>query len=258
MQIQRLDPKSIPIRLVLPDHAKHCPVVFLCHGLNNDWYETSELAIRLSDRGFASICLTAQEHGERRTSSFSSLPSHILLPKMFHIIASTANEVATLRSELSLDKRLNLSEPAISGISMGGLLSFWAAAHLPFIKAAVPLLGLAHFYADLESCLRHWEQILPASELHFARETTEFLKPLCPSLHLHRFAPRPLLMLNGSRDQSVPDHSAREIKKQLRPLYSQVQASLRLRIFDVDHRVIKEMLTEAVDFFEYVYQARGA
>ena len=87
------------------------------------------------------------------------------------------------------------------GISWGAITGITFAAHDPRIKAVVSIVGGGNFMGTL------------ADKVEMQRETIEAAKSFDPVYHVPLIAPRPLLLLNVTKDQLVPRFFAESLHK---------------------------------------------
>jgi dipeptidyl aminopeptidase/acylaminoacyl peptidase len=87
------------------------------------------------------------------------------------------------------------------GISWGAITGITFAAHDPRIKAVASIVGGGNFMGTL------------ADKVQMDRETIEAAKSFDPVYHVPLIAPRPLLLLNVTKDQLVPRFFADSLHK---------------------------------------------
>jgi uncharacterized protein len=87
------------------------------------------------------------------------------------------------------------------GISWGAITGITYAAHDPRIKAVASIVGGGNFMGPL------------ADKVQMAQETIEAAKTFDPVFHVALIAPRPLLLLNVTKDQLVPRFFSESLHK---------------------------------------------
>jgi pimeloyl-ACP methyl ester carboxylesterase len=161
-------------------------------------------------QGFASLGLTTvsidfRDHGARASSPAETeqvLTNPTLLPKL---IRGTVGDLHSLIDYLEKQAycRRNI---AYAGVSLGGAIGTILAATDKRVKAAVLIVTPGAWRgvtpADKETARR------PAVIASFAR----LLSPLNPDRFIGRISPRPVLILNGIDDQTVPISNARALQ----------------------------------------------
>lgn len=192
---------GVPILLV-GQGPPYRGTVLVYHGLgSNKETQTKELT-QLAQRGFLAVGVDAVGHGERRFSDFesrmNSQASHL---EFLSMVRDTANEVPRLVQALS-EACGELGPFGITGISMGGCITFAAACNFHRLVAAVPILGTPDWSLDGRHELPpEWWQDSP-------HHTPEW------------FNPTALLVQNAGRDVNVPPGPARDFVKEARLYYS--------------------------------------
>lgn len=184
----------VPGLLLLPaDGAGPWPLVLLQHGAGGskeaDYLDAARLPwVR---RGLAVASIDLPLHGERASAKLTE----ILLAGLAHPPAQRSAEVQTLWSDfvrqslhdlgraldaLAPHPELDIDRVAYAGFSLGAILGALFAPQEPRLRGAALALGGAGFGP-------------PA---------------LDPAQQIARFAPRPLLLLNATRDERIPRAAA--------------------------------------------------
>jgi hypothetical protein len=183
-----LNPGGVPAR-VYPAHqtdsrkAFSWPTVLFYHGFSSSSEANIKEYRSLSENGFTVIAMDNPGHGRRRHSDFHTRygPSEIDFKKAFvqDLWASYGELPAVLDS---LQKHGAGPRFGVTGISMGGFISFGAALADPRISVVAPILGSPM-----------WEEGNPCS----------------PHLNVNEYPDVAIFSQNGGSDQSVPPDAAR-------------------------------------------------
>jgi predicted esterase len=239
---------DIPLNLLYKKDAKKSPAILLFHGLNNDRHECIELAHRLVECGFSCACIDAHKHGDRISEELLRCPFPEIIKQMYSVIEKSKEEFPFLLQELEKRPEFNTDKTGIGGISMGGLLCFALIASYPqLIQSCVSFIGLPHFYQDWLDMLELTGEADRLRDPDFEQK----LKALDPVDKISStYAPKPLLMINGAKDKNVPPHYCKALYETLTPYYKTQPESLGFETYQVDHRVIREMLVSAVSFYK--------
>jgi cephalosporin-C deacetylase-like acetyl esterase len=258
---------GVPLLTILPEGATHCPIVFALHGFRGDKAEVVELGYRLASAGIACISLDAAMHGNRwddrlaqvldptwpHVYPFASNLDAIYL--QIQIVEQTAADINRLITHIESDERFDTTRLGVTGVSMGGLISYYLAANHPKVTTAVPIISVPNFtqYWDdlvLETMATEQGATALASVAEAHERNTAFIRRMDPSDKLPAFAPKPLLMQLGNTDINAPKAGAIALYRQLRPYYAAYPDRLQLRIYaNTDHRVTREMIADACDWF---------
>ncbi len=259
--------QEIPVTTLAQENVKNRPLVFFMHGFTQDKKEGIPLGYRLAELGFCFVSVDAYMHGERfdeRLKNVWEAKENYIYPSqtgldgfflMYEIVAQTAKDIDVLIEHFEEDRRANTSKIGLTGLSMGGLTTFYVAANNPKIKAAVPMISLPAFakrWEDLVSEVSSYEKWARAMA-EVQAETTRriaFIREIDPFEKMKTFCPKPLLMLNGDKDIDVPKIHSVDLYRVLKPLYAEYPERLRLNIYDdVGHDVTSEMLADACNWF---------
>jgi cephalosporin-C deacetylase-like acetyl esterase len=266
--------EGIPLLTVLPEGAMHCPVVFAVHGFRGDKAEGVELGYRLAHAGIACISVDAAMHGDRRDARLAQVldpawphiyPFASNLDAMYlqiQIVEQTAADISRLISHIESDDRFDTARLGVTGVSMGGLIAYYLVANHPKVATAVPIISVPNF-------TQFWEDIVletmateqGAAALAAVAEAheiyTAFIRRMDPLDKLPAFAPKPLLLQLGNTDTNAPKAGTVALYRQMRPRYAAYPERLQLRIYaNTDHRVTREMIADACDWFRHYLYAR--
>ena len=149
------------------------------------------------------ILVDAPHHGARHDEVVATMPDALSLPGhyvLLRLVCEARDEVPAL-----VDHALALGHRrvAIGGVSFGAFIALAAATIDPRLAAIVSILGSPDWTPR--------DGIVPEDLADVVRES--------PLHRAERFAPRPLLLLNGALDDNVRPAPARALAAKLRPLY---------------------------------------
>jgi alpha-beta hydrolase superfamily lysophospholipase len=195
---------EIPLLLV-QDGGKFRGTVVLYHGLHSHKYDNRKELEQLAQRGFLAVGVDAIAHGERRAVDFEE-QVRAGFDTMLRWIEESADEVPVIVDALTELVGDRLGKVGLTGISMGGYITFAAALREKRAAALVPILGSPDWTSG-------------------GKRTTNF-SSRSPHLKPEAFAGRPLLALNAGKDESVPPKYARDFVESLRPHYTTSPARL--------------------------------
>ncbi|BBM88096.1 alpha/beta hydrolase family protein [Candidatus Uabimicrobium amorphum] len=150
----------------------------------------------LAQHGFLVVGIDNVGHGERKYEDFDtrfSTKNTNLEQDFQQAVLETAQEVPILIEELQKRDLIHNAKVGVTGISMGGFITYRALVEYPKFKAAVSILGSPKWKGN---------------------------NPYSPHLHHKCFFPTPLMSLNAGKDTSVPAHDARELHQHLREFYA--------------------------------------
>lgn len=243
--------EGIPVKTYFQKSIKNAPVIFILHGLTSSKEDTERglgFGYTLAQKGFYSITLDAYLHGERKDDNSLTFNSKIKEQVFFEIVARTGDDIDTLLDFFANKSECNVNKAGITGISLGGMITFYTIANNERIKAAVPIFGAPYFerYASDES--KNNPNIKRDSEEY--QKYISFIKEIDPASNIKNFYPKPLLMINGEYDRYVPPIYAKDLYEELKSDYNKYPERLGLKIYPVGHDVIGEMKNDMVEWFE--------
>jgi pimeloyl-ACP methyl ester carboxylesterase len=225
--IDTLSRAGVPLRITepwtRPDRAK-APAVLFFPGLSANKEVQDGEARSLMENGFAAVVVDAPHHGARRSSLLDEMASasgdqahHILL----RLIGEAIAEIPALVDELLARGHRTV---AIGGISMGAFIALGAAVEEPRLSAIVSILGSPDFAPRSGNVPDNLRERVARSPIH----------------QLARFPPRPVLLLNGGRDDRVPPDPARRFHEALRPLYGDRETAVHYREYPESGHFVRE------------------
>jgi pimeloyl-ACP methyl ester carboxylesterase len=190
------------------------PTILYAHG----WMSAKERNIIpaecLAIDGFRVIVPDRINHGERGAlpEYDAALPTHFW-PTVLTAIA----EAEQLKDAAVAAGWADPDRVGMAGYSMGGFITAGAMARHPWIKAAAFIAGCPCY------C---WGEAFYTQKV--SEQTLAGLRSHDPEQLADRFAPRPLLMLHGDADKSVPIDSARRFLEKARPYYAACPERLQM------------------------------
>lgn len=261
---------NVPLLTAAPLDAHNCPVVFFVPGFMSQKARHLELGYHLAKHGIFYISLDAAMHGERRDARLdqvwnpnaphiypleSQLDSYAL---MLEIADRTAQDIDGLIEYFGAQPQVDASRVGVCGDSMGGYITFLAAARNPKVRTIVTIVAHPAFTQswldDLAQAESNpdWSERMAAAASVTAR-LTAFVRSIDPYERLGEFCPKPLLMINGDADTVIPIQYALQFYRDLKPSYQAAKQSERLKLSvyrGIDHRVVGGMLIEAAGWFQ--------
>ncbi len=169
--------------------------------------------------------------------------------------ARSAQDISRLLDNYANDPRADVQRCGLTGVSMGGIGAFIAAANEPRLRCFAPALAhpcLGEIWENLileVASQAGWAAQVDAAQKH-SREVAAFMRKIDPFQRLRAYAPRPLLMLNGDLDPFVPKVFNVRLFHALKPLYQAQPDNLSLRIYDgVSHDFTPGMQSAIIDWF---------
>jgi dienelactone hydrolase len=214
---------DIPLQTYAPADrdAPSAAAVLLFHGLRVSASTHEREARAIAAAGLTAILPDAPHHGARRSTVLETMPDALTLEGhrvLLRILREGRDEIPRLVDHaLSLGHR----KVAIAGISMGAFLALAGATIEPRLAAIASVFGTPDWTPR--------DGVVPPDLADAVAES--------PHLRLETFPPRPLLLLNGGRDDNVRPAPARDFAARLRPLYAASGGGplVHRELPDVDH-----------------------
>jgi dienelactone hydrolase len=241
--------KSIPYMLFHEEGTVNLPLVIICHGYDNDRFEGASYALKLASEGIASLCFDMAKQGERYDGFIDNITCDADFGKaLFTIIEESYDDIETLMEHFSKDDRIDGDRIAISGISHGANLCFYALKKNKRLKASVPILGSPNF-TDLITYSMEKEsqdQFIDSKEV----ELLDYIKGLDPYDYLINEEIRPMLVINGEKDDDVPAKFSKEFHQKILLKSKDESSPVELFIADEHHYVSREMIAKAIEWLK--------
>jgi dienelactone hydrolase len=180
------------------------PCVLLLHGLGGSKTDVLVLGIALARRGFASFAIDVAGHGERPKIQGKPV-NKLTTTEMHDLVATTAVDLRRAVDFVQTRPEVDGDRIGFLGISLGGIIGGLFAGNEPRLQAV-----------SLWAAGGNWGKLFATSQHPFAIEfrktnavtSAEALEKIFadvdPLSVVTRIAPRPLLLINGTRDNIVP------------------------------------------------------
>lgn len=193
---QRIELAGIPVRQVQARPPAECRgVVLFYHGFSAAIEGQGKELHSLAEAGYLALGVDAVGHGHRLWPDFEDRfrGSPRNSEKTFlGIVEDSAQEIPRLVDEVEARGWLPSGRLAVAGISMGGFITYRAAALEPRIRVLLPILGSPRW---------------------------QISRPESPHRNLDGFWPKALCSQNAADDTNVPPRDARELHQALASRY---------------------------------------
>jgi len=232
--IERITPGGIPTLQVSPRGAVDpLPTVLLYHGWVGKKENQQIAAEALACAGFRVLAPDLPRHGER--GPFPDYGAPEAWNSFWDVVAQAIEEVPLLL-------RVAGEAPiGVAGNSTGGMVAGGALARYPSMKASVILNSCLCF----EWLDRRGGNAPPLEGARLVR-----LRSFDPEALVEKMAPRPVLLLHGAADTTLPVAGARRFVERARPYYLPHPANLTLtEVPGLDHWVTAGMVGAMRDWF---------
>ncbi len=249
--VERACIAGVPVLMLRSRGGGAGPVVLLSHGFRDD-KETVVADVgaeELARRGHVVVALDNRGHGERRAPTPVS-PGRgpgdpVSLLAIRTLIKETADDIPALLDGLAREHGLDVRRVAMTGISMGGFVTWRAMTVDPRIDVAVPILASAY-----------WEDI-PGQvpfPLSGVGEAQAYAAQYNPALQRKRLGHQAILALLGAEDPHLDVAKAAAFVESLRPAYSQSPDRIAAKVYPhIGHQFTEAMRT---DLFDWLHRHR--
>jgi dienelactone hydrolase len=274
--------ERVPGYLLLPDASRfkgRRPVVIALHGTggSKDNPQIAEIVLKAARAGFIGVAIDGRFHGERLKPGGDPVGYDQAIANAFKsgqghpLYYDTVWDVMRLIDYLQTRKDVDPARIGLTGISKGGIETWFTAAADPRVAAAVPYIGVQSFKWALDNA--QWPARIatiqdgfdaaaasagqPARSVEFVRE---FYARVVPGIDgrfdgpamLPLIAPRPLLVINADSDANTPIAGVRLSVEAAAPAYAAANASDRLQLVveqNTPHRVNPESIDSGLAWF---------
>jgi alpha-beta hydrolase superfamily lysophospholipase len=217
------EPGSLPQR----------PVVFVQHGLGSRKERHLDLCLRLAEAGFLACSLDARHHGDRGTLEMRRRLSDIRSAEFLEAFTETIQ--GTVLDITSAAAYFGTGSYALIGHSMGGFIALQTTLADPRVSCVVSIAGALI--------------LSPPEGVVYPPAAADALRRADPVLNAAAFWPRPVLLLHGIEDETVPLLGSVRVRDALTPIYAAQAERLALVEYPgVGHELTAEMAAAAVDW----------
>ena len=190
--------KNVPATFLFNDSiegASEKGTIFLNHGFRSNRHGMIKDMKSLCDKGFLIISIDSVGHGERLFPDFDEKfddNNPEMEKNFFDIVKSTAMEISGIIDDLGAKNIIHLEKIGITGVSMGGYVTYQSLCTDTRLKAGVPVLG-SPLWSEEE-------------------EKSPFFFP-------EMIFPRALLSITAGKDRAVPPENVFKFHEKINVLY---------------------------------------
>lgn len=191
--------KHIPYLMVVDDAKINdiLPTIFIYHGWTNSKDEQLIDAYEIAKQGFRAVVPDVCGHGERHET--------IAEKDFFDIVIQTVKELKDLADNLIEQGLVDQHRIAVTGMSMGGIITCAALAQYPWIKTAAVLMGSPTLVTFLDYLVdKANEEQLATLPDNILPQLQQQLKMYDLSQHLNMIHHKPIFFWHDRIDRVVP------------------------------------------------------
>jgi dienelactone hydrolase len=222
----------VPAHLYIPDNLHQPAPAILFY--NGHWWPDAKtrpdfqaFCINMARLGFVVLTFDPFGQGERGISTRDHRRVETLL------VGVAQQGIAEYETQCALEYLLSRKEVdpqrvGMTGASGGGYNTWITSALDDRIKVAVPVAGTSDFYEQIA--------VTRSLDWYHASEHCHFVPGLIQYANNHEFvamvAPRPLMIIAASQDQSFPIEGVRAVSRYGRELYASFDAEKKIGFFE--------------------------
>lgn len=251
--------ERVPGYLLLPDRKTFKgarPVLIALHGTGGTKDDMGDLLLRAARVGFIGVAIDGRFHGERTHAGHGSAEYDEAIARAFEtgrghpFYFDTTWDVMRLIDYLVTRPDVDAARIGLTGVSKGGIETYFTAAADPRVAVAVPFIGVQSFKWALEH--GQWRARIATIQDGFNAAAAQagkspgsvdfvrdFYARVAPGIDgrfdgpamLPLIAPRPLLVVNADSDANTPIAGVRLAVEAERPYYLAANAGDRLQLF---------------------------
>ncbi|XP_020536394.1 putative esterase YitV isoform X2 [Jatropha curcas] len=261
--------------LSLKESNERRPAIVFLHRTNTCKEWLRPLLEAYASRGYVAIAIDSRYHGERaktKTTYQDALVSSWRIGDTMPFIFDTVWDLIKLADYLTQREDIDPKRIGITGESLGGMHAWFAAAADTRYAVVVPIIGVQGFRwaidnnrwqarvnsirpvfeeaqkdlgkteIDKEVVEKVWDRIAPGIASKFDSPYT-----------IPAIAPRPLLILNGAKDQRCPIAGLEIPKSRACKAYEEANSLDKFEVVSesgIWHQVTPTMVNEASDWFD--------
>ena len=230
---------EIPCLKFLPNNdKKEYPTLLYYHGWSSNKEFQRFKANIMASYGYQVIVPDAINHGERNPVKFEE--ERALERYLLETVHHSIKEAPILIDYIKDLKETDQNRIGVMGTSMGGLISSGVFIQQQILKTLVVFNGACAWH-KLES----FDQ---TEELEKHKEYKEKLAKYDPVKNLEALNERPLLLLHGDMDTSIPIEAQRYFYEKALDYYNDERKLRFVEIPRMDHYISTGMLENAVAF----------
>jgi dipeptidyl aminopeptidase/acylaminoacyl peptidase len=224
------------------------PLLILSHGFSSDkktFAGKNNIMERFAEKGFFVVSFDNRSHGERKGRSdierINKGASGFDVYRIRKLIKESADDVVKIIDHYEKNPSIDAENTGISGVSMGGFVSFRAALMDKRIKAVAPIIG-SPYWEDIPEV--NPPLLLKRSPVDLFRLKI-FSKMFSPNYFVNKFEGKRILIQNGGADKHVHIKAVENFYGDLVTIVPNAE----LVVYpEIKHEVTEEMISKAVDF----------
>ncbi len=238
--------------------SQRLPAIICLPGTGGTRQQLTDARLRLSERprtgwaralarqGFLTISLDYRGSEARNQNIFTEALREQLEGRSYMglLVLETIRAVDYLRTRSDVDG----AKIGITGFSLGGAMSWYAAAVDPRISVIVPVCGGVGTY---DALLRYQQNARYHSQYFYPAGFLKLFPGDQPEV-FSAFAPRAVLIVGRDQDQGMPVEGLRKLDQEVKAVYTDRKASDRFAVYITagDHTYTEDMFARVSEWFQ--------
>lgn len=235
--------KDIPAIIFRPSEVR-MPIstIIFYHGWSSNKEFQRMRGLILASMGFQVVIPDAVYHGER--SPLNDYGMDAANEYFWDVIFNNLDEFDIIVSELTSKYNADPEKIAVMGNSMGGFTAGGVFTHNKYVKTSIVFNGSC----DWDSFNKGAGKSIDYAQLEKFDIIEKKVKNLDPMNFLNLLKNRPILLLHGDCDTTVPIGSQRNFYNKLSPLYEDKEKIKLIEYPKLNHFVTTNMMEESINW----------
>lgn len=213
-------------------------LVFVQHGYQSSKEQGADyLAIQFARQGHFVVAIDAYKHGERIAEPYLTGTAQERLDEAFIVVKRTALDIIRLHYH----HYNQFKEFDIVGVSLGGMVAYYAATKTIRINRLIPVISTPDFKDQAYHAVGGAGM---DTSHYFTEEKLAFITSMDPMQRSHLIQYKSLHILCGTKDQVVPLTASKTYYE------SHQSGAVTYKEYDVEHTVSREMQQDLVTLLE--------
>ncbi|WP_213818892.1 prolyl oligopeptidase family serine peptidase [Garciella nitratireducens] len=244
LESKKVTLNNVPCLIVRPTASKRkFPTLFHYHGWGSKKENHKFLGTIFALYGYQVILPDSNFHGDR--NPLKEYTNENMMKYFWNIVNQSVTEFQEIKEEAKNFYSVDENAIAVSGSSMGGYIGSTIFAKNLDVQCLITFNG-GSSWRKTEEVMKKYLDI--NIEKMLDREQAREFDPLT---YKESFYPRPILMLHGDVDTSVPIEIQRDFYQEVVPFYQEDQDRICLQEYhNMNHHISIKMVESAVKWLQ--------